>query len=366
MDDEDGDNVGLLHEEAKGVVDKQLSRTETIESRAGRILRVTMLTVGVILTALSIGIRWTQNSQQSLTKIPNDGAAVYFVGALFAIGGAAIFSAMAYTAAPIRFGPSGQDIRRLFGNDGESATRKELLAGYSLWSDINRKPLEKSRFWITSSMACIALAPIYIGVGLVTSFTPIIRSVIAHSVAALFIAGSIGWVMGAHSTYQSYRWAKRQSHEAQGDFWKIMEERQIEHVLEGASFGGEEEENQSPLRRMVLGEALENWIAHHLDEIVPNFDEVIQENREIGMTGDDFIVAQEDGTRVAIEAKTRVDARTAEEILNKPSSSADPQIDLYVVGFDFKESGWQTLEERDDIHMVEVDKERVKNFEEEE
>jgi hypothetical protein len=366
MGEENGDNVGLLYEEAKGVVDKQLSRTETIESRAGRILRVTMLTVGVILTALSIGIRWTRNSQQSLTQISNDGAAVYFVGALFAIGGAAIFSAMAYTAAPIRFGPSGRDIRRLFENEDENATRKELLAGYSLWSDINRKPLEKSRFWITSSMACIALSPIYIGVGLVTSFTPIVRSVIAHSLVALLIAGAIGKVMGVRSTYQSYRWAKHQAHEAQEDFWKIMEERQIEHVLEGASFGGEKEENQSPLRRMVLGEALENWIAHHLDEIVPNFDRIIQENREPGMMNDDFTVAQEDGTRVAVEAKTGVDARTAEEILNNPSSSADPQIDLYVVSFEFTESGRRTLAERDYIHMVEVDKERVKSFEEKE
>jgi hypothetical protein len=361
MSDEDGDNVGLLHEEAKGVVDKQLSRTETIESRAGRILRVTMLTVGVILTALSIGIRWTQNSQQSLTQIPDNGAAVYFTGALFAIGGAAIFSAMAYTAAPIRFGPSGRDIRRLFENEGESATRKELLAGYSLWSDINREPLEKGRFWITSSMACIALAPLYIGVGLLISFTPIFLSVLGHSLVAIIIAVCMGWVMGVHSTFQSYRYAKWQSDEARDDFWKVMDEGQIEHVLEGASFGGEEEENQSKLRQMVLGEALEDWISHHFDEIVSDFDKVIktQENDDRRV---DFIVAQKDGTRVGVEAKARVDRRTAEEIIKILKDSFGPQADLYVVGFDFRESGRQILEERDDIHIKEIDKERVNNF----
>lgn len=169
--------------------------------------------------------------------------------------------------------------------------------------------------------------------------------------------------MGVHSTYRSYRIAKWQSEEAQDDFWKIMEERQIEHVLEGASFGREENENQSKLRQMVLGESLENWTSHHLDEIVPAFDKVLQENQEPNAMTDDFIVAQEDGTRVAVEAKTRVDGRIARKILNNPSSSADPQIDLYVVSFEFTESGRRTLAERDDIHTVEVDKERVKNFE---
>lgn len=362
MGDENEGNVGLLHEEAKEVVSKQLTRTETIESRAGRILRVTMLTVGVILTALSLGLRWTQNSQQSLTQIPNNVAVVYFIGTLFVIGGAAIFSAMAYTAAPIRFGPSGRDIRRLFENEGESATRKELLAGYSLWGDINRNPLEKGRFWITSSMACIALAPIYIGVGLLASFRPILRSTIAHSLIAIMIAGIVGLVMGVHSTYQSYRWAKRQAEEAQKDFWKMMKERQIEHVLEGATFGGEEESDQSELRQMVLGESLENWVADNLDVIVPEFNEILKDGRDSGMNLEDFIVTQLDETRVAVVAKTKVTERTAKQILNTPSSSADPQIDLYVVSFEFTESGRRNLEERDYIHMVEVDKERVKNF----
>lgn len=361
MDDE-GEDCTLLHEEAREVVTKQLSRTETIETRAGRILRVSLLTVGVILTATSIGLQWIQQAPQSAVPELPAGSLIYFIFSIFAVGGSAIFAAIAYTAAPIRFGPSGRDIRRLYESNSNNSTRVELVAGYSLWSDINREPLENSRFWITVSISCIALSTIFLGLGVFVIIISPPIPIWIHSLVIPIVLIVVGRVMGISSAYHSYDSASNGAKQAREDFWTILNEGEIDHVLEGASFGGEDENEQSKIRQVVFGKALEDWTVDNLDSIVPQFDEVLFDDREQGGNIEDLLVKQEDGTRVSVVAKAQVNGRIAKRMLSSPAYSADPRTDMYVVSFDYTDEGREILEERDYIHLVSVDKEDVEKY----
>lgn len=357
---DENDEIGILHDEAREVVSNQLSRTETIENRAGRILRVTILAIGAGLTAISISIQLFQQSPQQLIDILKGGPKTYITVSLLSLGCASIFAAIAYTATPIRFGPSGRDVRRLFENLDNGSTRTELVAGYSLWADMNREPLEKSRFWITGSIACLVLATLSIGVGALTTAFPVYFPTFFHLGIILILSIWIAILMGVVHTYQSYKYASLQATQAREDFREMLDKEKFDHVLEGASFGSEKTDEQSKLRQMALAGKMEEWLTANLGTVIPDFDEIIIDEPRGGGNVEDFLVSQTNGTRVAILSKTHVNEKTAEEIIKRPSSSANPEIDLYVVALDYTKPALKKLQEREDIHVVKIDEDWVK------
>lgn len=166
--------------------------------------------------------------------------------------------------------------------------------------------------------------------------------------------------MDITSVYLSYDSARTSANQAREDFWTILNEGGIDHVLEGVSFGGEEENEQSKLRQAVFGKSLEDWTYENLSSIVPQFDEVLFDDREQGGNIEDFLVRQKDGTRVSVVAKSQINERIAKRMLSSPAYSADPRMDMYVVALDYTDKGREKLKERDYIHLVTADKEEVK------
>lgn len=121
----DTETLNLLLEESRSVIDHQLSKTNDIDDKALRTVRIETILLGALATASQI------------PKSPPDLNGWITVGTISLIG-SLIAGVTTYAATSQNAGPSGEYIRTVLRHAGGCRRRKvELLESYSDWIDEN-------------------------------------------------------------------------------------------------------------------------------------------------------------------------------------------------------------------------------------
>lgn len=162
LPDFDGDLEAArrLRAEGRSTLDHQLDALDDIDSKASSILRVNMLLLGLILTALSLA---AEDGIISLGELSNG---YTFVGIIFLLLSTA-FAALTYTASDTEVGIDSKTMRNALEADLTSREVEVGMAeGYAYWIDFNARTntLNTVLITLTSWFIVISLANFSLGI----------------------------------------------------------------------------------------------------------------------------------------------------------------------------------------------------------
>lgn len=127
----------IAREEAHRVVDNQIKTLNDIDAKAGRILRINLLLIGILLTGLSIAAPRNPNGFGliSLSELDNIYNFIGIVCLLLSTG----FAALTYTSSSSQAGMAAEELRNIIENDFSDLENIEgLVISYSNYIRYNR------------------------------------------------------------------------------------------------------------------------------------------------------------------------------------------------------------------------------------
>lgn len=148
-DDDAVEALSKACEEAKGTLDHQLGWMQQMDSKAVKILRATLLLIGLLLTALSLSVR---ADSVDVSEFVN----------LFTIAGgltlvcASMGAAVTYIASSFEAGLGYQDLAEAL-EDGydEKKLYEQLAEGYATWIRFNQYVLQYNAILLTMTIICV-------------------------------------------------------------------------------------------------------------------------------------------------------------------------------------------------------------------
>ncbi len=376
-DKDEEDRFDVLHEEVRQTINKQHQEILETDKKAGKILRINILTFGAVLTAISLLIRFNSSSETPLINSFLSPMSLLFFGCgLITLGASAVIAAITYSASPIQIGVGGRDLQWIFENgmDSEEPIKPDLLAGYSTWIRLNEFPISTNHFRLTLTMLLAAVSIVLMGLGLLYGLIPIppespLLSTIKQ-LAFIFIVISMVAFIYESSEIRSIRefTSEKQTEAltAAEQYGKMLEDGEIEHIFGGTTVrGGTTDDQPSNLRKAIKrGRNLERWLDNNATSIVPDVTN-IQKNViveqgdfrfEIDATGE-----VQDGF-VIFEVKLEADGNSIKKSHNKlkaAESSFNKDGEMYIVSHDYQPDAIEIVDRHDSLHAVLVDEEIV-------
>lgn len=164
------DRLCVLHEQAQRTIDRQLQWTRAIDTKAMRLLRFNVVTIGLLLTALSIAAKFgTGDSMQKMAR-----GFARFVNVHTIIGGSALLlstvvAGLAYTASELELGLGTGVLVQLQSHDYTSPEYHEELVGgyYPQWIYDNMEKLRWNANLITATVWLVIYGVLLLVVGVV-------------------------------------------------------------------------------------------------------------------------------------------------------------------------------------------------------
>lgn len=184
----DAETARYLRMEAQRTVDKQVTLVDDIDSKAIRILRVNVLLVGLILTALSFVSRTEYTEVGSVLNVYTG------VGILSLVLSSA-FAALTFTASDLEVGVDPDDVALLLGSDPTPGEFEEVVAkSYATWIRFNERTTVMTTPLISSTVFMVIAAIAYLSLGVYVALVgplPVGLETITHS-SLVGIAVAIG------------------------------------------------------------------------------------------------------------------------------------------------------------------------------
>ena len=142
--DDDPDIVSISREEAHRTIDNQIQTLNDIDSKAARILRVNLFTIGVIFTGLSV-VTTSDTGNTAAPLYYSDIVNLYTVtGMIFLLFSTAV-AAITYTTSSLQGGVGPNDLRTFLNNDmSDRANLEGLIEGYAEWIEYNYRTNAKN------------------------------------------------------------------------------------------------------------------------------------------------------------------------------------------------------------------------------
>ncbi|SDL08275.1 hypothetical protein [Natronorubrum texcoconense] len=171
-DDFDGDpeTATILRKEARNTLDHQIDALDDIDEKAARILRLNVLLIGIVLSALSLAAQTdpTYISDSSIEELHINDFLNRFVGVgvvslLFSSG----LAALTYTSSEFKAGVNSNDVALLFEQDYTGKQSEEAVAkSYALWMNFNKKTnvLNTPLITATSLLLVVSITHFSLGV----------------------------------------------------------------------------------------------------------------------------------------------------------------------------------------------------------
>lgn len=180
-----------LRTEAQRTVDQQVASLNDIDSKAIRILRVNVLVVGLILTALSFV------SRAESINVPAFLNSYMGFGVLSLILSSA-FAALTYTASDLEVGVDPEDVALILERDASTADLEEVVTkSYATWIRFNDRTNVRNTPLITTTVFFVIAAIAYLSLGVYAALIgpiPILLEVITHlALIGVGIATGLPW-----------------------------------------------------------------------------------------------------------------------------------------------------------------------------
>lgn len=139
----DVDSLRVTSEEARQVVDHQITTLSDIDDKAMWTLRLIVFLFGLLLTATSLAIRAEVNDLSRFRNVFTNSGVMFLTGSL-------LFAIVAYTDSRFKAGPSARDIDQLlFYRYGLQSWRVELLKAYRKWINENNSSIRRDALLLT-------------------------------------------------------------------------------------------------------------------------------------------------------------------------------------------------------------------------
>lgn len=166
------DRLCVLHEHAQRTIDRQVQWTRAIDTKAMRLLRFNVVTIGLLLTALSIAAKFGTGSGD-----PTQGTVRHtavFVNLHTIVGGTALLlstvvAGLAYTASKLQLGLGTGVLLQVQSRDHTDPTYHEELVGgyYPQWIYDNMEKLRRNANLITATVWLVIYGVIPLALGVV-------------------------------------------------------------------------------------------------------------------------------------------------------------------------------------------------------
>ena len=155
----DSKAVHQLRLEAQRTIDKQVSALGDIDSKAIRILRVNVLLIGLILTALSFTSQAEYTNVQSFLN-------VYTGLGIVSLIISTAFAALTYTASDLEVGVDPDDVALLLESDTTTTEFDEVVTkSYAMWIRFNDRTNIRNTPLITMTVFLVIAAIAYLSLG---------------------------------------------------------------------------------------------------------------------------------------------------------------------------------------------------------
>lgn len=149
-------------QEARKTLEQQIDTLTWIDEKAGRMMRVNILFLGIILSGFSFLIG---------QEIVRDNVSIFNLYTIVGLG-LTVFSisvsALAYTASNTVGGIKGNAINDIFESEYSEVQVKEGIASsYEDWIRGNRQPVVTNALWITASAILLTAGLIFLSIGVI-------------------------------------------------------------------------------------------------------------------------------------------------------------------------------------------------------
>lgn len=181
------DLTGVSREEARRTLEEQLRVLEDIDTKAVKVLRVNVVLVGLVLTAVSIGVR----TGRPVESLPN----WYLVAGVGCLLASTAVATLTYTTTSIRAGIDVDGLRYMLANDlSDERNVEELVYSYADWMEFNYETNVRSAMLGTLTVLLLAHAVTFLSFGVFETFLgPPSRPV---SVATIPVLLAFTWFTG--------------------------------------------------------------------------------------------------------------------------------------------------------------------------
>lgn len=165
-------------EEAQKTLGRQIQALTDIDAKAIKILRVNVVVLGVLLSALMLGAR---SDSIVVNDFWNAYLGIGFVGLLVSSATAAL----TYRATGFRVGVDSTNVKRVLENDLHDEELLRVLArSYARWIEYNVDANVKNAPWITSTIVVLVGSLAYLSLG-------VYQAVIAHVSTPLLLTTNL-------------------------------------------------------------------------------------------------------------------------------------------------------------------------------
>lgn len=348
--DNNTDTFELLREEARDVIERQLTTISQTEDKASSVLRINLLVFGALLTVVSIIVR-LGNSSPLTTITDSIFTTIYVFLGIAALILSSIAAGITYTASNTYIGVSGEDLNQLTNLESYSETKETLVAGYSLWVKMNQYTLSTNHLGITLTISLIVTGVIFLGIATLSWLLSDAIGQTILGIVGIVAVLLVGWLSGLPSVIQNYLDSRSMAKETTENYYEMFEQGGTDQVLEGSQRGNQ----QSKLRTMARkGRDLMDWIAENPSHIVGEDESVesVQKEPSLSSTGGvsyrpDVIFKYPNGRKAIVEAKLSDNPSTLrsgiQQLLTYKEYVDDP--DLFLVAEGFPESIQAELDE---------------------
>jgi len=159
MSDGDVEALRAACEEAKGTLDHQMSWLQQMDTKAVKILRATLVLIGLLLTALSVSVR---SNSVDISQFVNAFTLAGGLALVFASVGAAV----TYIASSYEAGISKRDLEEALDNNyDEEKLHTQLVGGYANWIQFNQYVLQYNAILLTLTIIFVIDAIAFLTAG---------------------------------------------------------------------------------------------------------------------------------------------------------------------------------------------------------
>jgi hypothetical protein len=198
----DGERAALelLVDEARRTLDEQLDNSDDIDDKAVRILRVDVLLLGLVATAVSLLV---QSEAFALGPAVNP----YTVLGTLAIVGSTAAAAVTLSVSSFRVGVGGWNVLRTLEDD---ATERQLYLvlsrSYGAWIAQNRDSEVRNTLWITLTTFSLVSGLLLLSVGVYSIVRQVeVRMALGTLMTLLLIGGGLGLPAQVHRYLETLR-----------------------------------------------------------------------------------------------------------------------------------------------------------------